>query len=134
DWHYQVRELLATFGHDVQILTWDHRGHGRSAATPLPACTVRHLALDMGQVIDEHAPTGRLVLAGHSIGGMTMMALAEERPELLERVAGALFCSTAAADLHTVTLGLPEMGARAKAQIPRMLAQRARQLSRSTRR
>lgn len=134
DWHHQVRDLLAEFGHDIQILTWDHRGHGKSDPAPLGACTVRNLALDMAQLIDEHAPTGRLVLAGHSIGGMTMMALAEERPDLVGRTVGALFCATSAADMETVNLGMPEMGKVAKAQIPRVLAQRARLLSRSTRR
>jgi pimeloyl-ACP methyl ester carboxylesterase len=33
-------------------------------------------------VIDAYAPHGRLVLAGHSIGGMTVMELALQRPEL----------------------------------------------------
>jgi len=134
DWHYQVRELLAVFGHDVQVLTWDHRGHGKSDPAPRDACTVHNLGVDMGDLIDRHAPTGLLVLAGHSIGGMTMMALAEQRPDILARVAGALFCATSSADLHTVNLGMPELGPMVKAQIPRMLAQRARLLSRRTRR
>lgn len=134
DWHYQVRDLLAEFGHDVQVVTWDHRGHGRSDHAPLEACTVANLATDMAQVIDTHAPHGELVLAGHSIGGMTMMALAEQRPDLVARAAGALFVATSAADLHTVNLGLPELGAHAKARIPWLLAQRARVMSRSSRR
>ncbi len=134
DWHYQVRDLLAAFGHQIQIVTWDHRGHGQSEPAPLAACTVHNLGVDMGHVIDRYAPTGRLVLAGHSIGGMTMMALAEQRPDILGRVDGALFCATSAADLDTVNLGMPEMGKVAKAQIPWILAQRARLHSRATRR
>ncbi len=134
DWHYQVRDLLAAFGHEIQIVTWDHRGHGRSDHAPLAACTVHNLGTDMAQVIDTHAPRGHLVLAGHSIGGMTMMALAEQRPDIIGRTDGALFVSTSAADLHTVNLGMPEMGKIAKAQIPWILAQRARLLSRTARR
>lgn len=134
DWHYQVRDLLTRYGHDVRILTWDHRGHGRSSPAPEEACTITHLARDMGAVIDAHVPHGRLVLAGHSIGGMTIMALAEERPDLVERVAGLLFVSTSSGHLHTVTLGLPETGPLIKSQIPRMLAVRARLHSRSRRR
>ena len=91
DWQYQVRDLLDAFGHDVRIVTWDHRGHGSSDAAPLGDCTIEHLARDMADVIDAHAGTGRLVIAGHSIGGMAMMALAEQRPDILARIAGVLF-------------------------------------------
>ncbi len=134
DWHYQVRDLLTEYGHDIRILTWDHRGHGRSQAAPERDCTITHLARDLGDLIDAHAPAGRLVLAGHSIGGMTMMALAEERPDLVSRVDGLLFVSTSSGRLDTVTLGLPETGQLVKAQIPRVLAIRARLHSRSRRR
>lgn len=134
DWHYQVRDLLAEFGHRVRIITWDHRGHGASDRVGLPACTIDHLARDMGELVDAFAPTGKLVLAGHSIGGMTMMALAEQRPDIIERVVGALFVATSSGDMNTVTLGLPEMGPVLRAQIPRMLALRSRTLSARTRR
>lgn len=134
DWHYQVLDLLSRYGHEIRILTWDHRGHGRSDRAPEESCSVSNLARDMADLIDLHAPTGDLVLAGHSIGGMTLMALAEQRPDLLERTRGALFVATSSGDLGTVTLGLPEMGPRAKAQLPQVLAFRARTLSRRKRR
>lgn len=133
DWNYQVRDLLREFGHRVRIVTWDHRGHGASDPAPRATCRIEDLARDMGQVVDELAPHGRLVLAGHSIGGMTMMALAELRPDILERVVGAAFVATSSGALDTVTLGLPEMGPALRAQIPRMLALRSRTLSRRQR-
>ena len=134
DWHYQVRDLMTRYGHGIRIVTWDHRGHGRSDWTPERDCTLGNLALDMADVIEQHAPQGRLVLGGHSIGGMTMMTLPEVRPEVLERVDGALFVSTSSGRLDTVTLGLPEMGRLVRAQIPLVLATRARLLSRRNRR
>lgn len=134
DWRYQVRDLLSRYGHGIRILTWDHRGHGRSEAAPIGDCTIERLAEDMGQVVDRYAAPGPLVLAGHSIGGMTMMALAEQRPDIVERARGALFVATSCGGLDSVTLGLPEAGSLVKAQIPRMLALRARLLSRSHRR
>ncbi len=134
DWHYQVRDLQREFGHRIRIVTWDHRGHGDSDEAPRAACTVENLGHDMGDVIDTYAPQGKLVLAGHSIGGMTMMALAEQRPELFSRVVGAAFIATSSGRLDTVTLGLPEMGPRLKAQIPRALAFRSRTLSKKARR
>ena len=134
DWDNQVRDLLAEFGHDVQILTWDHRGHGESMKVPKPACTVANLAHDMGELLDAYAPSGPLLLAGHSIGGMTLCALPEERPDLIERTVGAAFVATSSGAMDTVTLGLPEMGPVLRAQIPRMLALRSRTLSRKARR
>jgi pimeloyl-ACP methyl ester carboxylesterase len=134
DWHYQVRDLLEEFGNDVRILTWDHRGHGESGTAPLDGCTIENLGRDMASVIDAYAGSGRLVIAGHSIGGMATMALAEQRPDILGRTDGVLLVATSSGDLDSVTLGLPEAGRWVKAQIPRLLAARARLLSRRVRR
>ena len=68
DWDNQVRDLLAEFGHDVRIITWDHRGHGQSTKVGKRECTVANLAHDMGELLDAYAPSGKLLLAGHSIG------------------------------------------------------------------
>jgi pimeloyl-ACP methyl ester carboxylesterase len=134
DWHYQVRDLQREFGHGIRILTWDHRGHGDSDPVPRAEATIDLLARDMAELIDTLAPTGPLVLAGHSIGGMTLMALADDRPEIFERVTGVAFVATSSGALDTVTLGLPEAGPLLRAQIPRMLALRSRTLSRRQRR
>lgn len=134
DWHYQVQALLSRYGHGVRVITWDHRGHGRSDPAPEPACTIPHLTRDLGRVVDTFAPEGPLVIAGHSIGGMVMTAIPEERPDLVARARGLLFVSTSAGRLDKVTLGLPEATAPAvRAQLPRMLATRARMLSASKR-
>ena len=133
DWHYQVRDLLQEFGHRIRIVTWDHRGHGGSDPVTRDEARISNLARDMSDVIDTYAPNGKLVLAGHSIGGMTMMALAEQRPELFERVVGAAFVATSSGAIDTVTLGLPEMGPFMRAQIPRVLAFRSRTLTRRAR-
>ena len=134
DWHHQVRDLQQEFGHRIRIVTWDHRGHGDSAPVARSEALVETLALDWGDLIDHLAPRGPLVLAGHSIGGMTLMALAEQRPEIFERVVGVAFVATSSGALDTVTLGLPEAGRTVRAQIPRMLALRSRTLSRRARR
>lgn len=134
DWHYQIRDLQREFGHGIRIVTWDHRGHGGSSPAPKSACTIEHLARDMADVLETHAPHGKLVLAGHSIGGMTLMSLAEQRPEIFDRVVGAAFVATSSGELDTVTLGLPEMGPFLRAQIPRALALRSRTLTRRARR
>ena len=73
---------------------------GTSAATAGPArgaaqvqdgvpVTIDQLGRDLKAVIDAAAPEGPLVLVGHSMGGMTVMALADQYPELIrERVVG----------------------------------------------
>ncbi|TCP49270.1 pimeloyl-ACP methyl ester carboxylesterase [Tamaricihabitans halophyticus] len=92
----------------VRVLRYDHRGHGGSAPAPRDTTTIDQLAEDAAGLIAERAPEGELLLVGHSMGGMTMMALAERYPELVRaRVAGAVFVSTTPCSLARITLGLP---------------------------
>lgn len=135
-WAYQARDLSGAVGGRVRVVRYDHRGHGRSDGTAERDATVHNLARDLAGVIDSVAPQGPLVLAGHSMGGMAMMGLAEHRPELfVDRVAGAVFVSTSGGGLDRVALGLPKaMGQRMRRRLPRLLATRARMLSRRKRR
>ena len=57
--------------------------------------TIDQLGRDLKAVIDAAAPEGPLVLVGHSMGGMTVMALADQYPELIrDRVVGVAFVGT----------------------------------------
>ena len=133
-WRYQVRDLRAAFGHTIRILTYDHRGHGSSETAPREAATIENLSRDLSDVIDRYAPRGDLVLAGHSIGGMTLMELAASRRELFaERVRGVCLVATSGGDLRKVTLGLPDLGEWSKDLIPHVLAYRAKRLSKRRR-
>jgi pimeloyl-ACP methyl ester carboxylesterase len=92
----------------ARVIRYDHRGHGRSEHPSRADMTIEGLADDLADVIDELAPSGPLVLAGHSMGGMAIMALAERHPRLFaDRVGGVALISTAAGGLADVTLGLP---------------------------
>ncbi|KAA1427411.1 alpha/beta fold hydrolase [Nocardioides antri] len=133
DWHYQVRDLLSHYGHRIRIVTWDHRGHGQSDPAVEADCTIPHVTRDFGTVVDAVAPSGPIVVAGHSVGGMAITAIPEERPDLMPRIAGLLLVSTSGGDLRTVTLGLPEMGPYLRDRLPFVLATRARLLSRTKR-
>ncbi|NUT53754.1 MAG: alpha/beta hydrolase, partial [Saccharothrix sp.] len=90
-----------------RVLRYDHRGHGGSAPAPAGTATIARCADDLAELIADRAPTGRLVLAGHSMGGMTIMALAEQHPALLDRVAGIVLVATSSGELAGSTLGLP---------------------------
>ncbi len=91
----------------VRLVLWDHRGHGRSGWTPLTRATIDRTGRDLGQVLDAVAPTGPVVLAGHSMGGMSVLALARQRPELFgDRVVGVFLLATSAGGLvETGVLG-----------------------------
>lgn len=113
-WHFQRAALRGK----VRAVYSDLRSHGRSergyAQTNGEPATIDQLGRDLKAVIDAAAPEGPLVLAGHSMGGMAIMALAAQFPELVdERVAGVFFAGTSAGKLAAVSLGLPAAGARA---------------------
>ena len=105
-WHYQRRALAADG--DVRLVLYDHRSHGRSGRGPAERSTIEQLGRDLGTVLDAVAPDGPVVLVGHSMGGMTVMALADARPELFgDRVVGVALVGTSAGKLAQLTFGLP---------------------------
>ena len=74
---------------------YDCRGHGRSRRGRVRNASIDQLGRDLGAVLDAAVPPGPVVLLGHSMGGMTIMALARQRPELFgPRVAGAFLLAT----------------------------------------
>lgn len=91
----------------ARLVLWDHRGHGRSGWTPLTRATIDQTGRDLAVVLEATTPAGPVVLAGHSMGGMSIMALARQRPELFgPRVAGVLLLATSAGGLvRTGVLG-----------------------------
>ncbi|GAB3109342.1 alpha/beta hydrolase [Janibacter alkaliphilus] len=81
----------------LRVLTYDQPGHGASSPIHGDRIEVRDLGRALGAVLAEHAPEGELVLGGHSMGGMTVMALAGLQPDLVrERVRGLLLAATMA--------------------------------------
>jgi pimeloyl-ACP methyl ester carboxylesterase len=106
-WRRQVQDLPDRLDMPFSVLAYDMRGHGRSTATRLHGATVPQLADDLSAVLAAQVPTGRVVLVGHSLGGMTIMEYAyRHRDEFTRRVAGVVFVATSAeGSLHT-TYGL----------------------------
>ena len=122
-WRAQAAALAAAG--DVRILRYDQRGHGLSTPGGAwlsgisgsdaerfgPGPSVDQLGRDLAAVLDQAAPTGPVVLGGHSMGGMAVMALADQRPDLFlpgGRVAGVLLTNTSSGGLSRLTLGFPE--------------------------
>jgi len=121
-WARQVHALREARP-DLRVVAYDHRGHGRSARGTAERATLGQLARDLRTVLHELAP-GPAVLAGHSMGGMTVMSFAEQFPELVrERVAGVGLFATSSAGLADNTFGLHPAAARvAHAVVPRFNA------------
>jgi pimeloyl-ACP methyl ester carboxylesterase len=125
---FQRRALTAAFGDSVRQVFYDQRSHGRSARAPSQSCTLAQLGHDLYSVIDQLVPSGPLVLVGHSMGGMTVMALADRHPELFRdggRVASVVLINTSSGELKNLTLGLPSVLARLHAPVLPIVLRRA---------
>jgi pimeloyl-ACP methyl ester carboxylesterase len=108
-WHYQRRGLRDTH----RLVLWDLRCHGRSQREGVADRSIDRLGEDLYDVLEALVP-GPCVLVGHSMGGMTIMALADEHPELFgDRVRGVALVSTSAGRLAELTLGLPALVSKA---------------------
>nr|WP_244224204.1 alpha/beta hydrolase [Streptomyces tirandamycinicus] len=114
-WAAQIRELAA----DHRVIAYDQRGHGRTPAVGEAGAGAgavagygygygtEALADDLEAVLAAAlAPGERAVLAGHSMGGMTLMAAAS-RPGFAEHAAAALLCSTGSSRLVAESLVVP---------------------------
>ncbi|MGC0376758.1 alpha/beta fold hydrolase [Streptomyces sp. SAI-229] len=100
-WAAQIRALAA----DHRVIAYDQRGHGRTPASP--ACGTDVLADDLEAVLTATlAPGEQAVVAGHSMGGMTVMAAAA-RPAFRAHVAAVLLCSTGSSRLVAESTVVP---------------------------
>jgi pimeloyl-ACP methyl ester carboxylesterase len=92
-WHYQRRDLAPA----GRLVFWDQRGHGKSGPSSPEQVSISQLGADLYVVLMAAAPGQTpVVLVGHSMGAMTIMALARLHPELFgTKVRGAVLMSTA---------------------------------------
>lgn len=107
-WVFQRRALRDA---GYRVVLWDQRGHGRSGTGGKESYDIDQLGDDLARIIEQVVPRGPIVLVGHSMGGMTMMALALEHPALIaHRVVGAAFVATSPGNLGGTTYGIPLLG------------------------
>jgi pimeloyl-ACP methyl ester carboxylesterase len=103
-WHFQ----RAGYRGLVRAVYYDQRSHGRSGRSTLGHATIDQLGRDLKRILDEVVPDGPIVLVGHSMGGMTIVALAEQHPELFgDRIAGVALIATTAGGLDPSRILLP---------------------------
>ncbi|MCX5406733.1 alpha/beta hydrolase [Streptomyces sp. NBC_00335] len=112
-WAAQVRALST----EHRVIAYDQRGHGRSPAGSVSGYGTSALADDLVAVLGATlAPGEKAVIAGHSMGGMTIMAAAA-RPEFAEHAAAVLLCSTGSGRLVEESQVLPWRAGRARTRI-----------------
>jgi len=105
-WHFQ----RAGYRGQVRTVFYDQRSHGRSGRSPRGHATIDQLGRDLALVLDTVVPNGPIVLVGHSMGGMTIMALAEQHPEVFgDRIVGVGLISTTAGGLEPHRIVAPRL-------------------------
>ncbi|MFE3182469.1 alpha/beta fold hydrolase [Streptomyces violascens] len=114
-WAAQIRALSG----ECRVVAYDQRGHGRTPAGS--GYSTEALADDLEAVLAATlAPGERAVLAGHSMGGMTLMAAAG-RPSLREHAAAVLLCSTGASRLVAESRVVPMRAGRLRTGLTRRI-------------
>ncbi|MCD0447647.1 alpha/beta hydrolase [Actinocorallia sp. API 0066] len=103
-WHYQRRDLTG-----FRRIVWDQRSHGLSGRSHPGRATIDQTGQDLAAVLRATVGDDEpVILVGHSMGGMTVMAYAEHHPEEFgSRVRGVGLINTAIGDIQQMTLGLP---------------------------
>jgi pimeloyl-ACP methyl ester carboxylesterase len=114
-WYYQWRE----FSERYRCILYDARAHGRSGKPVSGDYSIVAMGRDLHGVLEATTSGGPVVLVGHSMGGMAIVAFAQHHPEEFgRRVAGVILTDTAVSDLLTEALGT--MGIQAGAALRRL--------------
>jgi pimeloyl-ACP methyl ester carboxylesterase len=123
-WTFQRRSLSAELatanGHrpSARLVFYDQRGHGASGRGTAQRATIDQLARDLATVLGARVPRGPVVLVGHSMGGMTIMGLAAQRPDLFgSKIVGAALISTSSGNLAELNFGFPDLLTRVRATV-----------------
>lgn len=104
--HFQRARLAAEWGDQVRMVFYDQRGHGDSGVAPPETYTVPRLGQDLEAVLRATVPRGPIVLVGHSMGAMTVLAHARQFPRRYgSRIVGAALISSAAKGVSRSPLG-----------------------------
>ena len=123
-WHFQREHFQGR----RRMVFYDQRSHGRSGRSAKENATIDQLGHDLRCVLDQLAPDGPVILVGHSMGGMAIMAMADHHLELFgDKVVGVALISTTAGGLKSHALLSPLLPDRVMGQItPRLVAGLAR--------
>lgn len=107
-WHFQ----RAGYRGLLRSVFYDQRSHGRTQRSSAEHCNIEQLGTDLVRVLDDLTGDDRVVLVGHSMGGMTIMSLAEQRPDLFgSKIVGVALIATTAGGLDPGRILFPMLPA-----------------------
>jgi pimeloyl-ACP methyl ester carboxylesterase len=100
-WRRQVRDLMA----DHHVVAYDLRGHGRSGSASGGDWSPDAMADDLQAVLEQCVGDRPALLAGHSLGAMTIVAWAGRHADQVpERATAAALINTGLGDLISESL------------------------------
>lgn len=104
-WHEQINDLAT----DYRVIAFDHRGHGRSGVPRCGHYSLGHLAADLDSVLAAALDDGeRAVIAGHSMGGITIAAWSDHyRDRVAQRADAVAMINTTVGDILSQVKFLP---------------------------
>ncbi|MFJ1459153.1 alpha/beta fold hydrolase [Nocardia sp. N2S4-5] len=104
-WSFLREQLRRQWGEGTRMVFYDHRGHGESGSADPDTYTIDQLGHDLDAVLRTVAPSGPVVLVGHSMGAMVVLAYARLFPAAVgSRIVGIGLLAAAAGGLTTVGL------------------------------
>ncbi|MCG7248485.1 alpha/beta hydrolase [Corynebacterium simulans] len=93
--YYSQVDYMRRHFPEIRCLLVDIRGHGLSTEVTPAQCTVDAAADDVLAVLSKRASRGKLVVVGHSLGGMVALNVIRRAPdEVYQRVDSALLIAT----------------------------------------
>ncbi|MCZ4618108.1 MULTISPECIES: alpha/beta fold hydrolase [Rhodococcus] len=104
-WAPQQRYLSRQWGERARLVFFDHRGHGGSGGADAGTYTISQLGRDVEEIIRVVAPTGPVVLVGHSMGGMAVLSYLAQHADSTSRVVGVGLISTALSNVAGAGIG-----------------------------
>jgi pimeloyl-ACP methyl ester carboxylesterase len=78
DWIFTIPALVQ----DYYVIAFDHRGHGHSSAPETISYTTRDMAADAVALLEHLGVTKKVLVMGHSMGGIVASALTGLYPDL----------------------------------------------------
>jgi len=111
-WTCQIRfwtRQIHALSNDFRVVAYDQRGHGVSGRAADDDYRIERFGHDLAAVLEHCVPAGRrAVVAGHSLGGMSIVSFAGlHMGEVEERIAAAALVNTGMGDLIAKTLISP---------------------------
>ncbi|WP_067676560.1 alpha/beta fold hydrolase [Nocardia miyunensis] len=104
-WSFLREHLRPHWDSSTRMVFYDHRGHGESGAADPSSYTIDQLGHDLDAVLRTVAPTGPVVLVGHSMGAMVVLAYTRLHPATIgARVVGVALLASAAGGVTSVGL------------------------------